>query len=90
LRGLHDSPKLRKPDSLNWRFAVNPNEERDRLHAERRKALYEADYSPGYTPTNMPGADIRLANAADYAAYQLGQMNRNLARLVDLLEKRGQ
>lgn len=63
--------------------------ERDRQLAERRKAMWEADWSPGYTPEHMPPAEIRLANATDYAAYQLGQINRNLAKLVAILEKRG-
>ena len=63
--------------------------DRDKALADRRKAMWEADYDPGYRPGVMPAADIRLANAADYAAYQLGQINRNLAKLVEILEKRG-
>lgn len=53
--------------------------------AARRKAIMEADFNPGYTPENVPNAENRIANAAEYAAYQLGQINRNLARLVDHL-----
>lgn len=58
------------------------------IRAERRRAMMEGDFNPPYTPTNMPTDDARLANAAEYAAYQLGQINRNIARLVDLLERR--
>ena len=32
--------------------------------------------------------DMRIAAAAEYAAFQLGQINRNIARLVEILEKR--
>ena len=64
--------------------------ERDRLRTQQRKEQYQAEYDPGYRAGSMPTPDIRLANAADYAAYQLGQINLNLARLVDVLEKRAQ
>lgn len=57
--------------------------------AERHKARMEGDFNPGYTRTTVPQPDARTANAAEYAAYQLGQINRNLARLVEILEKRG-
>lgn len=63
--------------------------DRDKALAERRKAMMEGDFNPGYTPERMPQPDARIANAVEYAAYQLGQMNRNLARLLELLEKRG-
>lgn len=52
------------------------------------KANMERDFAPGYRPENMPSPEQRLANAAEYAAYQLGQMNRNLTRLLDLLARR--
>lgn len=61
--------------------------ERNRAIAERRKAMMEGDFNPGYTPEATPPAEARLVNAAEYAAYQLGQINRNLARLVAHLEK---
>jgi hypothetical protein len=67
---------------------VDINERNKALEA-RRKVLMESDFSPGYTPESMPNPEHRLANAADYAAYQLGQINRNLAKLVALMEKRG-
>lgn len=68
---------------------MSDNSERDAALALRRKAMMEADFDPGYTPERTPQPDVRLAIAAEYAAYQLGQINRNIARLVDLLEKRG-
>ena len=53
--------------------------------AERRKAMMEGDFNPGYSPTHMPQADVRLATAAEYAAYQLGQINRKLDKLIAAL-----
>jgi hypothetical protein len=56
-----------------------PNKEE--AFATRRKAYLEQDFDPGYYPSSMP-LDIRLALAAEYAAYQLGQINRKLDRLL--------
>ena len=50
----------------------------------------ENDYKP--LPENKfnqaPPAEERLANAAEYAAYQLGQIKLDLRRIADALEKR--
>jgi hypothetical protein len=53
---------------------------------ERRKAYYEADFNPGYPRGTVPPPDARMAGAAEYAAYQLGQINRKLDRLIEALE----
>ena len=62
--------------------------ERNKVMAERRKAYMEGDFEPGYTPERTPAADMRLANAAEYAAYQLGQMNRTLQQILKVLESK--
>jgi hypothetical protein len=67
---------------------MDHNEQAQQLKL-RRQAMYEADFLPDYTPNTAPKPDGRIANAAEYSAYQLGQINRNLAKLVALLEKRG-
>jgi hypothetical protein len=46
----------------------------------------EQDFDPGYYPSSMP-LDIRLSRATEYAAYQLGQINRKLDRLVETAER---
>ena len=56
-----------------------------KVMADRRKAMMEGDFNPGYTSTHMPPADVRLATAAEYAAYQLGQINRKLDKLIAAL-----
>jgi len=55
--------------------------------SETRKHKMESDFNPAYVPENMPGFDTRIINAVEYSAYQLGQINRTLTRLVDILEK---
>ncbi|MGA8690613.1 MAG: hypothetical protein ACLQF1_01655 [Methyloceanibacter sp.] len=52
----------------------------------RRKAYLEQDFDPGYYPSSMP-LDVRLSRATEYAAYQLGQINRKLDRLIDAAEQ---
>jgi hypothetical protein len=59
-----------------------------KVMADRRKAMMEGDFNPGYSPTHMPQPDVRLATAAEYAAYQLGQINRKLDKLIAALESK--
>ena len=61
-----------------------PNKEE--AFATRRKAYLEQDFDPGYYPSSVP-FDIRLALAVEYAAYQLGQINRKLDRLIEAEEQ---
>jgi hypothetical protein len=60
--------------------------ERNKAIAERRKAMMEGDFNPGYTPEHTPPAEARMVNAVEYAAYQLGQMNRTLQQILKTLE----
>ena len=48
----------------------------------------EADFNPGHTPEHMPAPEHRLATAVEYAAYQLGQINRKLDKLVAAMESK--
>jgi len=62
-------------------------EERNKAISGQRKARYETDFDPGHTPERAPPADLRLAIAAEYAAFQLGQINRKLDRLIAAAER---
>jgi hypothetical protein len=35
----------------------------------------------------MPGADERVAYAAEFAAYRLGQIDEKLGRLIEIMER---
>jgi hypothetical protein len=63
-------------------------EERNRALAQSRKAMMEADFDPGHRPDQVPLRDARLADAAEYAAYQLGQINRKLDKLIAALQSK--
>jgi hypothetical protein len=62
-------------------------EERNRALADSRKAMMDADFDPGNRPDQVP-RDARLADAAEYAAYQLGQINRKLDKLIAALQSK--
>lgn len=48
---------------------------------------YEADFEPGHLAGQEGSTDARLAAAAEYAAFQLGQINRKLDRLTAAVER---
>lgn len=47
-------------------------------------ARMENDF-PHHTPEQTPDPGVRLAVAAEYAAFQLGQINRKLATMIEAL-----
>lgn len=49
----------------------------------RIKAYYEADFKPD----GGIAAENRIATALSYTAYQLGQINRKMDRLIEAIEK---
>jgi hypothetical protein len=54
---------------------------RDRLRADM-----EAEFLPDPSPDTLSQVDRRMANAAEYVAYHLGQIDKKLDRLIALLE----
>jgi hypothetical protein len=63
-------------------------DDRDKVYAERRKLMMEGDFNPGYRPEATPAAEYRMVNAAEYAAYQLGQINQSMKKILILLEQK--
>ena len=58
----------------------------DRDTKERVRAAMEADFLPEPSPDTLSQVDRRMANAAEYIAYHLGQIDTKLDRLIVLLE----
>ena len=48
--------------------------------------FFGADFMPLIRHEQTQGADARMAYAAEFAAFQLGQIDKKLGRLVELLE----
>jgi len=60
-------------------------EERNRATASW-KDMMEKDFDLYYTPgINSPSPEMRTATAMEYAAYQLGQINQKLDRIIAAL-----
>jgi hypothetical protein len=55
------------------------------------RARYQTFFDSAFMPTirqeQMPGADERVAHAAEFAAHRLGQIDEKLARLIDIMER---
>lgn len=45
---------------------------------ERARQRMERDYDPNQTAGVAPAPDVRIANALEYIAFQIGQINRKL------------
>ena len=59
--------------------------ERDDIIHERWRARMESDFAPHHTPEQTPEPSVRLAIAAEYVAFQLGQINRKLDTMIEAL-----
>jgi hypothetical protein len=53
---------------------------------ERITAAMEGDFPPEPSPDTLSQVDRRMANAGEYVAYHLGQIDKKLDRLIVLLE----
>jgi hypothetical protein len=52
----------------------------------RYRSFFDSAFMPNIRHEQMPGADERVAYAAEFAAYQLGQIDEKLGRLIELME----
>jgi len=53
----------------------------------RYRTFLDATFMPNIRHDQMPGADERVAYAAEFAAYRLGQIDEKLARLIEIMER---
>ena len=52
----------------------------------RYDAFFTTDFMPLFRQDQAQGAPERVAYAAEFAAFQLGQIDRKLGRLIELME----
>jgi len=55
----------------------------------RYHTFFAADFMPLIRQDQAQGAPERMAYAAEFAAFQLGQIDKKLGRLIDLMERQG-
>jgi hypothetical protein len=53
----------------------------------RYQTFFAVDFMPLIRQDQAQGAPERVAYAAEFAAFQLGQIDKKLGRLVDLMER---
>jgi hypothetical protein len=53
----------------------------------RFKQSLENDFAPGFGARRIPTIDERTLDATQYAAHQLGQINKKLDRLIAVFER---
>jgi hypothetical protein len=54
---------------------------------DRYRAFLDNPFMPNVRHEQMPGADERVAYAAEFAAYRLGQIDEKLGRLIEMMER---
>ena len=54
---------------------------------DRYQALFGGDFMPVIRQDQTQGAPERAAYAAEFAAFNLGQINIKLGRLIELMEQ---
>jgi hypothetical protein len=55
---------------------------------DRYQTFFDSAFMPNIRHEQMPGADERVAYAAEYAARQLGKIDEKLGRLIEIMEQR--
>ena len=54
----------------------------------RYDTFFGTDFMPLIRHEQTQGAEERIAYATEFAAFQLGQIDKKLGRLIELMEKR--
>ena len=54
---------------------------------DRYQTLFANAFTPQVRYEQMPGADERIAYAAEFAAYRLGQIDDKLGRLIEIMQR---
>ena len=54
----------------------------------RYQTFFAVDFMPLIRQDQAQGAPERVAYAAEFAAFQLGQIDKKLGRLIELLEQK--
>jgi hypothetical protein len=62
-------------------------EEHKRAVRDRWNTFMRGEFDPWSIPAHTPRGEARMIAAMEYAAYQLGEINQRLARLMDLTEE---
>ena len=54
---------------------------------DRYRTLFAGAFAPQFRYEQMPGVEERPAYAAEFAAHHLGQIDKKLRRLIEIMER---
>jgi hypothetical protein len=54
---------------------------------DRYRTLFAGAFTPNIRYEQMPGADERIAYAAEFTAHWLGQIDDKLGRFIEIIER---
>ena len=54
---------------------------------DRYRSLFANAFAPQFRYEQMPGSEERIAYAAEFVAYRLGQIDDKLGRLIGIMER---
>jgi hypothetical protein len=80
IRGVYQTTRLNMAQTLL-------NDTTVEAIRDRYRTLFANAFAPNVRFGQMPGADERVAYAAEFAAYRLGQIDEKLGRLVEIMER---
>ena len=66
---------------------ARPNNTTADAMRDRYRSLFASAFVPQFRYEQMPGAEERIAYAAEFAAYRLGQIDDKLERLIGIMER---
>jgi hypothetical protein len=67
---------------------ARPNDTTVEAIRDRYRTSFANEFAPNVRYGQMPGADERIAYAAEFAAYRLGQIDEKLGRLIEIMGRR--
>jgi hypothetical protein len=82
----HDPPLAVREPLLGSRVSHKGLVMSENLIRDRYEAFFAADFMPLIRHAQTQGAEERIAYAAEFAAFQLGQIDKKLSRLIEILE----
>jgi hypothetical protein len=66
---------------------ARPNDQSIEAIRSRYRTFFYSAFMPNIRCDQMPGADERVAYAAEFRAYRLGQIDEKLARPIEIMER---
>ena len=88
VRGLLETRMSHCQTAVRHMFQTPTHDTRTDEVRDRYRKFFDDPFKPTIRHQQMPGADERVAYAAEFAAHQLGRIDEKLGRLLEILERK--